>query len=577
MKNFFIVFFIFSQSNFLLFAQSNPTLICADNFSINLDLISWETPPCLPIIIYSSTSPSGSFVPVDTIYSASQLIDTISNSGNKTRWYYLTCESNPTLTSDTLDNLHPEPPVIQYVSVNTSNEVEIHWIPSYSPEIFYYRIFCPSSSTFDTAYGGQSNFFIYKNTRTTPQFHAESFTMDSHDQCNNFGVVAPVIHTTVFLSVTVDSCAQTANLIWTPYKGWKDTITYQVYASVNGNPLAPVSSIIKDTTLLIQNLQDNGNYCFTIYATNSVGFVSYSNNVCSSVNIAKSADFVYIRNATVINDHSIQIDWLVDTTAEINSFEIQRSSDGTNYSVITTINTPSNLHTIFTYNDNAVSASTHSYWYTVGASNCNGKKISSNFGKTILLQGEAEINFINSISWTPYSEWNGGVNYYIIYRNIDTSWQELTRIFTINQNNYSDNVETINSQDGVFKYRVVAVEGVNILNQQYNIDSTKSFSNEIIIQQSSKLFIPNAFVPSGEIDINRIFKPTFIYPDNSGYKLLIYDRWGKMVFQTQKLDEGWNGTIEGQAAEQGVYPYYVEFLPSVGKKIQQHGTVMLIR
>ena len=60
-------------------------------------------------------------------------------------------------------------------------------------------------------------------------------------------------------------------------------------------------------------------------------------------------------------------------------------------------------------------------------------------------------------------------------------------------------------------------------------------------------------------------------------RLRIFDRYGKLVFQTEKYGEGWDGTVKGEPQSGGVYTYFLEMEGLSGKKINQKGTVVLIR
>jgi gliding motility-associated-like protein len=66
----------------------------------------------------------------------------------------------------------------------------------------------------------------------------------------------------------------------------------------------------------------------------------------------------------------------------------------------------------------------------------------------------------------------------------------------------------------------------------------------------------------------------------SDYKLLIYDRWGKMVFQTDDRGEGWDGRIDGNPAEQGVYTWIIFYTDGLGSHLESNnakGVVLLMR
>ena len=64
-----------------------------------------------------------------------------------------------------------------------------------------------------------------------------------------------------------------------------------------------------------------------------------------------------------------------------------------------------------------------------------------------------------------------------------------------------------------------------------------------------EFFIPNSFSPDGN-EVNETFKP--IISENSGidvtdYTLLIYDRWGELLFESHDVSVGWDGTYgDGQ-------------------------------
>jgi len=95
-----------------------------------------------------------------------------------------------------------------------------------------------------------------------------------------------------------------------------------------------------------------------------------------------------------------------------------------------------------------------------------------------------------------------------------------------------------------------------------------------------KYFFPNAFTPNGD-GLNDKFRLVGLYR-NILLKFYIYDRWGKMVYTADHIDDGWDGTSGGQACPAGVYSW-VAFIDFLGQDIvtsgslQMKGTVTLIR
>ncbi len=107
-----------------------------------------------------------------------------------------------------------------------------------------------------------------------------------------------------------------------------------------------------------------------------------------------------------------------------------------------------------------------------------------------------------------------------------------------------------------------------------SVELTKSSSDDAIGDTvRTQLFIPNAFTP-GE-STNNIFKPA--YAEVSSYRMDIYNSRGVLVFTSDNISHGWNGTFNGKDALQGGYYYIVKFTDAKGNIHTQKGSLMLIR
>ena len=71
----------------------------------------------------------------------------------------------------------------------------------------------------------------------------------------------------------------------------------------------------------------------------------------------------------------------------------------------------------------------------------------------------------------------------------------------------------------------------------------------------SVINIPNVFTPNGD-GINDLWEVK-TSSNFTGIQLHIFNRWGNELFYTEKKDTGWNGTVNGKAASEGVYFYKV--------------------
>ena len=104
-----------------------------------------------------------------------------------------------------------------------------------------------------------------------------------------------------------------------------------------------------------------------------------------------------------------------------------------------------------------------------------------------------------------------------------------------------------------------------------------NFSKEITITVKSESFtlIPSGFSPNND-GVNDVLN---ILPFNVSELITfeIYDRWGKMIYQTNDMTAGWNGEIKNRAADMGVYVYFVSLIAKDGTPYTQKGNVTLIR
>ncbi|MEE1020898.1 MAG: gliding motility-associated C-terminal domain-containing protein, partial [Bacteroidales bacterium] len=74
---------------------------------------------------------------------------------------------------------------------------------------------------------------------------------------------------------------------------------------------------------------------------------------------------------------------------------------------------------------------------------------------------------------------------------------------------------------------------------------------------------------------NSIFKPAST--ELKDYKMHIYSSNGTLVFVSNNIEQGWDGTFKGNLQPMGVYVYVVKFTTPNGETRQQKGDLMLIR
>ena len=103
-----------------------------------------------------------------------------------------------------------------------------------------------------------------------------------------------------------------------------------------------------------------------------------------------------------------------------------------------------------------------------------------------------------------------------------------------------------------------------------------TISKKVLVDEYS-FYIPNSFIPSSNDLENKFFKGYGIGIEN--YELKIFSRWGELIFETQNLVEGWDGTYHNNEniCPIGVYTYSVFIENIYGEIFEYQGQVKLLR
>jgi gliding motility-associated-like protein len=88
--------------------------------------------------------------------------------------------------------------------------------------------------------------------------------------------------------------------------------------------------------------------------------------------------------------------------------------------------------------------------------------------------------------------------------------------------------------------------------------------------------IPNAFSPNND-DKNDKFRVIAQAEKVSSFVMSVYNAWGEQVFKTSDIKQGWDGTIKGEPAPQGLYAYMIQFVHPAGIPENKRGMVLLLR
>lgn len=99
--------------------------------------------------------------------------------------------------------------------------------------------------------------------------------------------------------------------------------------------------------------------------------------------------------------------------------------------------------------------------------------------------------------------------------------------------------------------------------------------DSLLVKPPATLFFPNAFTPDGD-QINDTFGP--VSSSVTEFHMVIFDRWGHMVFETDDINSRWDGTVNGGGqATTGVYIYKYRAKGHYFEADEKYGHVTLLR
>lgn len=523
---------------------------------------------------------------IATITDANQgsFVDTNSDPTLGNLYYYITTSCGAIVSAPTqiFDTQLSAPPILQAVSVLGDNFVQVNWTASTSIETTDYIIYRADANgnfvPIDTVSATNTD---YIDNTANAQIEPQAYKIASVDGCGTPGVDNGIPHQTIYLAATGDPCAQAVALDWTNYQGWGATgiSKYEIGVAFPSDPNNFQITATVDPNISLYNYtlpEGQVEACFRIRAERTDGVtISLSNTICLNVNTSEAPQFMYMTNATVSNENKVSISWLIDINNNIRKLNIRRGvEDSTDINNLALYDLPNPITANMQYIDSTGVTSRDIYVYQIQhTDSCNVKTYSS-IVKTILLEGRDEFNLTNSLNWSPFYITYGTVQSYTLFRLDEAGvFQPITVVNGDDELGYIDSVSDFaNTGTNQFCYYVEATFEIILPNGTTQIQISRS--NVVCINQSPRIYVPNAFLPNGK---NNIFKPVFLNEQAETYSMKVLNRWGEIVFTTTNLSEGWDGYVRGKLSDQGTYAYIIQMKTTEGYQLERKGTVTLIR
>jgi gliding motility-associated-like protein len=145
---------------------------------------------------------------------------------------------------------------------------------------------------------------------------------------------------------------------------------------------------------------------------------------------------------------------------------------------------------------------------------------------------------------------------------------------------FGDGSSNSTDENPIHEYPTTTTRSYEVLLTATNDYGCTSSKLQIIrINEKLLFFIPNAFTPDGD-DFNEEFRPIFVSGlDVYDYHLIIFNRWGEIVFESYDANYGWDG-FYGSAGivEDGSYVWTISFGETMSDKLHvETGTVTLLK
>ena len=90
----------------------------------------------------------------------------------------------------------------------------------------------------------------------------------------------------------------------------------------------------------------------------------------------------------------------------------------------------------------------------------------------------------------------------------------------------------------------------------------------------TEIWVPNAFTPNAD-NLNDDFY--VVHNQVTIFSIKIFEKWGKLVYESTDKDFRWNGDYLGKQLPEGVYSWFIEATQLEGVQVSKKGTVLILK
>lgn len=459
---------------------------------------------------------------------------------------------------DTLVNM----PFINYVSVE-NNEVLVDWADTLDDNFGSVWLYHQElESDWDLVYysdTAQPSFYYHDDI---DDVNLNNYRLVVQDSCGYYSD-SSLLHTTILLDLSSNQY-QRVDLNWTAYVGWDSVAYYSIYRTDMSTDFEWIADVPGDSLHYQDSSLCNIDYGYYVKAVHPNG-AFYSN---SNIRIIEPLfiDFtqpMLLKFTTVNNENTVITHWDTYYESEMTFYNIDRWDEYFGWvEDFDVISEPP-------YIDTEAASSHMKYKYRISYEDiCGNVGPHSRVGTNIVLGGDQYTSHYD-LNWTQYEEWQGDVaSHRLQYYNADEDiFQDVVELDG-EQFSYVDSELDKPGIDTSYCYRVIALSHDN--------EGYRSYSNKQCFVPRPKHYFANAFSPNDD-NINE----TFFFSGSfaKSLNISIYDRWGREVFKSDRVDFEWDGysDIDGALCMQGAYVVRYEIVGFDEAIIREEMVLFLLR
>lgn len=319
------------------------------------------------------------------------------NSGDKQ-----TSNSN-TIKVTPFDNIKPNAPVIQYVTVNNGFPY-IQWAKSTSNDVRNYEVYRKNTSGTFVSIAKLGDVDTFTDVSADANLASYCYKIMAVDSCAKNQSALSDEHCDVWLQTSVKGCEKAVYLNWNTYKGWNSVNKTEIYRTVNGGTETLLATLSASAVSYKDSLLDfHKLYCYRIKAYELGGNASesWSNQGCKQTFFTDTAHiYTASKIVTSATAGKIVIKWRSENGKRYFSHHrlYYTTSAGGTFSLLAD-NIPVSKDSFIHESINTRSGA--HYYYLVTVDSCGTESDKSLIHKPIDL--EVEIGqLIHDLSWTKY-------------------------------------------------------------------------------------------------------------------------------------------------------------------------------